>query len=249
MKLKSKINNVFVLLGAVLLLGGTAGMIYAQPDLSTTIVICVIFVVMLYVAGISFKWIGGVLAAVIPAITFGIYYIQQPGMDENYQIRRILSWLYPDRYSADITSQQQHAIMAIGSGQLYGKGLFNTSIYSMKFGNYLMEEDTDFIFSVIGEETGFVGCSAVILLLFLIVLECIYTGIRSKDLAGRLICIGVASLIAFQSFTNISVNTGIFPNTGLPLPFVSAGLSSLLSLYIGMGFVLNVSMQRKQNST
>lgn len=249
MKLKNKINNVFVLLGALILLGGTAGMIYLQPDLSTTIVVCVIFIVMLYVAGISYKWIGGVLAALVPVAAFGIYFIQQPGMDEHYQIRRILSWLYPDRYSADITSQQQHAIMAIGSGQLYGKGLFNTSIYSMKYGNYLMEEDTDFIFSVIGEETGFVGCSAVILLLFLIVLECIYTGIRAKDLSGRLICIGMATLVAFQSFTNISVNTGIFPNTGLPLPFISAGLSSLLSLYIGMGFVLNVSMQRKQNST
>ena len=112
-----------------------------------------------------------------------------------------------------------------------------------------MEEDTDFIFSVIGEETGFVGCSAIILLLFLIVLECIYTGIRAKDLSGRLICIGIATLIAFQSFTNISVNTGIFPNTGLPLPLVSAGLSSLLSLYIGMGFVLNISMQRYKSNT
>jgi rod shape determining protein RodA len=119
----------------------------------------------------------------------------------------------------------------------------------MKNGNYLMEEDTDFIFSVIGEETGFVGCTAIILLLFLIVLECIYTGIRARDLSGRLISIGMAALVAFQAFTNISVNTGLFPNTGLPLPFVSAGLSSLISLYIGMGCVLNVSIQRKSSGT
>lgn len=247
--LNKKINNVFVLLGVVLLLGGNAILILDQPDLSTTIVVCIIFVFMLYMAGISFKWIGGVVAAMIPVGIYGLYYIQQPGMDQNYQVRRILSWLYPDRYSADITSQQKHAIMAIGSGQLYGKGLFNTSVYSMKNADYLMEEDTDFIFSVIGEETGFVGCTAVILLLLLIVLECIYTAIKARDLAGRLICIGMAALVSFQSFTNICVNTGLFPNTGLPLPFVSAGLSSLISLYVGMGFVLNVSMQRKRSNT
>ena len=247
--LRKRIDNVLVLLGAAALLGGNAVLILDQPDLSTTIVICVIFVFMLYVAGICYKWIGGVIAAMIPVGIYGLYYIQQPGMDSNYQIRRILSWLYPDRYSVDVTSQQKHAIMAIGSGQLYGKGLFNTSVYSMKNADYLMEEDTDFIFSVIGEETGFVGCAAIILLLLLIVLECVYTAIKARDLAGRLICIGMAALVSFQSFTNICVNTGLFPNTGLPLPFVSAGLSSLISLYIGMGFVLNVSMQRKRSNT
>ncbi|MBQ8814315.1 MAG: rod shape-determining protein RodA [Lachnospiraceae bacterium] len=244
-----QINNVFVLIGGAALLGGNAVLILLQPDLSTTIVFCVIFVIMLYVAGISYKWIGGVVAALIPVGIFGLYYIQQPGMDEHYQVRRILSWLYPDRYSVDVTAQQRHSIMAIGSGQLYGKGLFNNSVYSMKNADYLMEEDTDFIFSVIGEETGFVGCTAVILLLFLIVVECIYTGIRARDLAGRLICIGMAALVSFQAFTNICVNTGLFPNTGLPLPFVSAGLSSLISLYLGMGFVLNVSIQRKRSSS
>ena len=245
---RKRINNIFVLLGGGALLGGHALLILLEPDLSTTIVFCVIFVIMLYVAGISYKWIGGVVAAVIPVGVYGLYMIQQPGMDQNYQVRRILSWLYPDRYSVDVTAQQRHSIMAIGSGQLYGKGLFNNSVYSMKNADFLMEEDTDFIFSVVGEETGFVGCMAIILLLLLIVVECIYTAARTKDLAGRLICIGMAALISFQSFTNICVNTGLFPNTGLPLPFLSAGLSSLISLYIGIGFVLNVSMQRKRGS-
>ena len=245
---RKRINNIFVLLGGGALLGGHALLILLEPDLSTTIVFCVIFVIMLYVAGISYKWIGGVVAAVIPVGVYGLYMIQQPGMDQNYQVRRILSWLYPDRYSVDVTAQQRHSIMAIGSGQLYGKGLFNNSVYSMKNADFLMEEDTDFIFSVVGEETGFVGCMAIILLLLLIVVECIYTASRTKDLAGRLICIGMAALISFQSFTNICVNTGLFPNTGLPLPFLSAGLSSLISLYIGIGFVLNVSMQRKCGS-
>ena len=89
------------------------------------------------------------------------------------------------------------------------------------------------------------GCAIVILLLFLIVIECIYIGSKSKDLAGKLICCGMATLIGFQSFINLCVATGLFPNTGIPLPFVSYGLTSLVTLYAGMGLVLNVALQRK----
>ena len=135
--------------------------------------------------------------------------------------------------------------MAIGSGQLYGKGLFNTTLESVKNGNFLMEEDTDFIFAIVGEEMGFVGSCMVIGLLTLVILECIWLGARAKDLSGRLICTGMAALIAFQGFINIGVASFMLPNTGLPLPFVSAGLSSLLSLFLGMGVVLNAGMQRK----
>ena len=138
--------------------------------------------------------------------------------------------------------------MAIGSGQLRGKGLFNNTLSSVKNGNFLSEEQTDFIFAVIGEEMGFIGCVAVIILYALVVYECIWIASRAKDTAGRLICTGVASLLAFQSFANIAVATGIFPNTGLPLPFISSGLSSLLSMYIGIGIVLNIGLQRKSTN-
>lgn len=135
--------------------------------------------------------------------------------------------------------------MAIGSGQLWGKGLSNTEIASVKNGNFLIEEQTDFIFAIVGEEMGFVGGLVVIGLLLLIVIECLLMASRAKDLSGRLICVGMATLLAFQSFANIAVATAIFPNTGLPLPFISSGVSSLLSIYIGMGVVLNVGLQRK----
>ena len=135
--------------------------------------------------------------------------------------------------------------MAIGSGQLYGKGLFNTTLESVKNGNFLMEEDTDFIFAVVGEEMGFIGSCVVIGLFVLIILECIWLAARAKDMSGRLICIGMASLLAFQAFINIGVASYLLPNTGLPLPFISAGLSSLISIFMGMGLVLNVGMQRK----
>lgn len=168
---------------------------------------------------------------------------------EKYQAQRILAKLFNDSSKyADLNRQQNVSMMAIGSGQLWGKGLNTDTLSSVKNGNFLSEEQTDFIFAVIGEELGFVRCVAIIALFALLVWECIWMANRAKDTEGKLICIGMATLIAFQSFANIAVATGIFPNTGLPLPFISSGLSSLLSIYIGMGIVLNVGLQRKISS-
>ena len=136
--------------------------------------------------------------------------------------------------------------MAIGSGQLTGKGLDNNTTTSVKNGNFISEPQTDFIFAIVGEELGFVGSCIVIALLLLIVIQCILIGVRSQDLAGRIICCGVGGLIGFQSFINIGVATNMLPNTGVPLPFVSYGLTSLVSLYIGIGFVLNVGLKTKK---
>ena len=133
--------------------------------------------------------------------------------------------------------------MAIGSGQLTGKGLNNNTTTSVKNGNFLSEPETDFIFAIIGEELGFVGCCIVILLLLLIVIECILIGQKAKDTGGRLICGGVAALIGTQSFINVSVATMIFPNTGISLPFISYGLTSVVCFFIGIGLVLNVGLQ------
>ena len=156
-----------------------------------------------------------------------------------------MAWLDPTNYS-ETAYQQNNSIMAIGSGQLWGKGLNNSVVTSMKNSNYIVEPQTDFIFAVAGEELGFVGTIAIIILLLLITLECILIARKAKDLSGRLICCGMAALIAFQGFINICVATGLMPNTGIPLPFVSYGLTSLISLYIGMGFVLNVGLQPKK---
>ena len=114
----------------------------------------------------------------------------------------------------------------------------------MKNGNYISEAQTDFIFAIIGEELGFIGSAAVIFLEMFIAFECFLIAKNAKDTAGTIICCGMGALVCFQSFINIGVATGILPNTGIPLPFVSYGLTSLVSLFIGMGFVLNVSMQR-----
>ena len=157
-----------------------------------------------------------------------------------------MAFLYPgDEEYSDDTMQQDNSIMAIGSGKLTGKGYDNSKVSSVNKANFVSEIQTDFIFAVAGEELGFVGASAIILLLFAISVECLLTARRAKDLSGRLICCGVGTLVAFQSFLNICVATGLTPNTGTPLPFVSYGLSSLVSLFIGMGLVLNVGLQNR----
>ena len=220
-------------------------LIASEPDLSTTIVVLVCIFSMIFVAGLSYRWIGAALAVVLP-FSIGFTALLQRGLVpflKPYQVKRILAFLYPSRY-ADANLQQDNSIMAIGSGQLFGKGLNNNTLASVKNGNFLSEEQTDFIFAVIGEELGFLGCLLVILLYAVIVYECLYIAGKAKNAEGRIICVGVGVLIAFQGFSNIAVATGIFPNTGLTLPFISYGVSSLLSFYMGVGLVLNVGLQR-----
>ena len=242
------ILNTWKILGlSALLFGLPAFLVVNQPDLSTTISLCVIFVTVIFVAGLSWKLIGGALVVGIPAVVVFISLIMQPdqGIVEDYQRRRILAWLNPAVY-ADEAYQQQNSITAIGSGQLVGKGLNNNLVTSVKNGSFIAEPQTDFIFAVAGEELGFIGCATIILLLALIVLECIQIGRRSREFSGTLICCGVAGYIGFQSFVNICVATGLMPNTGIPLPFVSYGLTSLVTLYMSIGFVLNVGLQPKK---
>ena len=246
MKYQEQISTFRALAVSAVLIAFPLGLVL-KSDLSTTIVTTLIFITLLFIAGISYKIIGGVAAVCAPAVIVVLYLIMQPDQEiiKSYQLKRILAWRYPQKYP-DGAYQQQNSIMAIGSGQLWGKGLNNDNFDSVKNGNFISEPHTDFIFSVAGEELGFVGAAAIIILLTLIALECIFIGRKAKDLAGRLICCGMAALIGFQSFVNISVTTGLLPNTGLTLPFVSYGLTSLVTLYIGIGIVLNVGLQPKK---
>lgn len=220
-------------------------LIYKQPDLSTSVMLIVIFCVLLYVGGLSYKIIFGALAVIIPVgiILLTLVLQEDQNIIKDYQQDRIMAWLHPDEYENTEGYQQTNSKIAIGSGQLFGKGLNNNEIASVKNGNFISEPQTDFIFAIIGEELGFVGGCIVIVLSSLISIECVLAARRASDIEGTVICAGMAAVVGFQSFFNISVATGIMPNTGLPLPFVSYGLTSLLSLYIGMGFVLNVRLQ------
>ncbi|MBQ3583261.1 MAG: rod shape-determining protein RodA [Lachnospiraceae bacterium] len=249
-KYREKLNTFPVLAGAVVLFVIPLALVLKQPDLSTSIIISLMFYGIMYVAGLSYKVIGGVLAVAIPVAVVLLYLIMQPNQQilEEYQYNRIIGFYDENNEVAEkISYQQENSVMAIGSGGLWGKGLNNNTTTSVKNGNYISEPQTDFIFCIVGEELGFVGSAAVIILLLFIVFECFYTGAHAPDLAGRIIACGYGVLIAVQSFVNIAVVTMLIPNTGLPLPFVSYGLSSLLSLFGGLGIVLNISLQRKES--
>lgn len=246
-----KIKEPKTILKAILLIAPSLFLIVTQPNLSNTICIAAIFFILLYIAGLDYKIVGTVLGvgvtAVVALLSF-IAYAESADLPflQGYQLDRILAWMYPDKYALSTALQQQNSIMAIGSGQLHGKGLNNNSFTSVKNGNFLLEADTDFIFAIIGEELGFVGCCIVIFLLLLIVVQCIFIGLKAQNLAGQVICGGVAAMIGIQSFINIGVATGVLPNTGLSLPFVSAGLTSIVCFYMSIGFVLNVGLQPKK---
>ena len=181
----------------------------------------------MFLSGVHYKIITGVLVTTIPIALVVGYIVLQPssGILADYQYQRIESFLNKDsdsQSSKDDKWQQENSILAIGSGGLTGKGFNdNGNVLSVKEGNFLPESHTDFIFAIVGEELGFVGAAAVILLLFAIVVECFITGSRAPTLHGRLFCFGFGVLLGVQSFVNIAVTTMILPNTGLPLPFVS----------------------------
>ena len=248
MQHEEDLSDKKTILKAVVLIAIPLALIYKEPNLSTTIATTALFCVLMYAGGLSYKFIGTVLLIVIPLAIVALSIVVQPDQKllDDYQQKRILAWLEPEKYASDDAYQQNNSVMAIGSGQLTGKGLNNNTTTSVKNGNFILEPQTDFIFAIVGEELGFVGCCIVIALLLLLVIQCILIGIRSQTMGGRIICCGVGSLIGIQTFINIAVATQLFPTTGIPLPFVSYGLTSLISLYIGIGLVLNVGLQPKK---
>lgn len=218
-------------------------LVYKEPDLSTSIMLLLIFCVIIFVGGIEWPVVVLALAAVIPSFLWIIY---QAAQGENsilseYQRNRILAWLHPEQYANSTAYQTINSMTAIGSGGLYGRG--SDEVNSLLNTGFISESQTDFIFTVIGETFGFIGCCAVVFLIFMITAKCFYIAARSADPRGRIIAAGMGSWIGLQSFLNIGVATGLLPNTGIPLPFVSYGLTSLVCLYTGIGFILNVRMQ------
>ena len=247
MKYKEKLNTFRILFLTLLLAVPPIYLVFDQPDLSTTILITVVFCAILFVGGLSWKIIGTVLAVALPAMMVFLTIIMQEDQTliKPYQRNRIMAFIDPVAYADAEAYQQINSVIAICSGQLFGKGLNNNEIASVKNGNFLPEPQTDFIFAVIGEEMGVVGTSAVIVLIILIAIRCVMIARTAKDAAGMIIAAGIGTLVGVQGFMNIAVATQMMPNTGLPLPFVSYGVTSLWCLYTGIGVVLNVRLQRR----
>ena len=249
MKNKEKLNRPSRIVFGIALFLVPWYLIYKEPDMSTSFVLLMIFITMLYVGGLSWKIIFGTLAVAVPIIVLGLMLVLQPDQEiiKDYQQARILAWLQPDEYSNDEGYQQQNSIVAIGSGQLTGKGYKNNEVGSVKNGNFISEPQTDFIFAIIGEELGFIGCMAVLLLILIIIIEVLRIGWSASELSGTLIAAGVAAHLGFQTFFNIAVTTGVMPNTGIPLPFVSYGMTSLISIFMELGVVLNIGLLKSRD--
>jgi len=218
--------------------------ILTQSDLSSSLVIVFIFAIMTYAAGLSYKIIIPVLSVGIPTFIGLLIYIQMPGQKllKDYQLSRIMAFFNPDAYAQGAAYQQNMSILSIGSGRLVGKVLEDSTQGARNY-VYVDVTESDFIFTVIGEELGFIGSCAILALLAIVVIKCLRVAKKASDYQGKLIAIGIASMFMFQVFANVGVATRLLPNTGLPLPFLSRGMSSTLSSAIGIGIILNIGLQ------
>ena len=241
---RSKINHLFVILLSIVTIAIPVLFILDQPNLSTSMIIMFIFIIMIFAAGLSWKIILPVIIIGIPTILGLFWYVQQDYqiLLDDYQQTRVLSILNPEEYQATMY-QQDNSVQAIGSGQLYGK-LFDNS--DKRNYDSIPISESDFIFAVAGEEVGFIGCCLILALYGIIIYFCLTTAKQAPDYMGMLIAIGIASMFMFQVFVNIGVTTSFLPNTGVPLPFLSSGLSSLISGMLAIGIILNIRLQPKR---
>lgn len=222
-------------------------LILLEPHLSPCIVLLLLFCVIVLVSGISYKVILTVFLIVAPLaatllIGVGMFHWDVPFI-KSYQINRILDFKGEEENSAG-KFQQNQSVAAIQSGGAYGKALMKDK----QVRNYsnIYSNESDFIFAAVGEEYGFVGCCIIIFLYLILVLRCLRIAAHAPDLMGRIICTAISALFMFQGFINVGVATNILPNTGMPFPFISYGLTSLISSMIAVGLVLDIGLQSKR---
>ncbi len=219
--------------------------IIMQPDLGTSLVFVAIFLGMILVSGITWKLLLPIFTGfTLLGGTVMYFAILRPDLlkyvgVKQYQFARIYSWLDPHSYSSNEGMQLVKSLLAVGSGQTKGKGFANREVY-------LPESHSDFIFSTIGEEFGFIGGSILISLFFLLIYQITRTGLDTKNPFYTYICVGVISMLAFHVFQNIGMTIQVLPITGIPLPFISYGGSSLLSNMLAMGVVLSIRYHYKK---
>ena len=218
-----------------------AGITVLQGEIGSVIVMAVIFYLMLFFGGTDWKWLS--LMALIAAIGIGtiIIYGLISG-SESFRLQRILSFLEPAKYPLSGGYQILNSEQAIGSGGLTGIGLFISGSLSQL--NFVPEDWTDFVFATVGEAVGFIGCIVIILLYLAMLLRMLYLARFTFDKFGRMIIIGVMSMLFIHVFENIAMTIGLMPITGIPLPFISYGGSNLLTNVVGVSLVLNVVKNR-----
>jgi len=211
-------------------------LIVAQPDLGTILIISASIVTIIAVSGAASRWVFGLIALAI----LGGFVAVQTGVVSDYQVKRLESFIDPNADPLYTGYQLRQSRITIGSGGLTGTGLFDGPQTS---GRFVPEQQTDFIFTVAGEQLGFLGSGSIILLYTIIIFRGFAIARRSEDMFGRLVSIGVVSWFAFQTFENIGMTMGLMPMTGVPLPFLSYGGSSMFACLIGFGLLQNVHLR------
>lgn len=232
---KNKVNDFRYIGISLIVVAGLMAFIFLQPDLSTSLVLLVIWFALLWSTGLSWKNLGIFFVGGISLAAIAYPFLQ------DYQKARVTAFLFPDpnaSYGAEYNINQ--AIITLGNGGFFGRGYGQGSQIQLRF---MKVRHTDFIFSAIGEEFGFVGNVFVIVMLAIILWRIMRVAARSHDMFGALICVGVATIIFFHTLINIGMNLQLMPVTGLPLPFVSYGGSSLLSMMLGIALVESVAVR------
>jgi len=244
-KHEESVNKPLMLLLTLALVFLPVLLIIRQPSLSAALVVGTLSLGILFAGKLSYKYILPVLALTVPLLIIALVDLSRETpviitrFLKDYQIGRIMLWLEPD-ISDDRYFQTMQSIRAIGSGLLDGKGLTNSD-------TVVPYSHNDFIFAVIGEELGFVGCITVLFCFLIIVLKCLLIAYKAVDVNGRLIASGVGIMLAFQTFVHVGVATGVLPNTGTPLPFISYGGSSMWVSMASIGLCINVGMSKTKS--
>jgi rod shape determining protein RodA len=230
-------RDLRTLLTSLAIVAPVAGLVFIEPDLGTTIVFFAIWLGVVVVAGVSRSHLmvmGAIFIAALPFLwTFAI---------ADYQVERVSVLVDPERDPLDAGYNVIQSQIALGSGQVLGKGFTNGDQTQLE---YLKVATKDFIFSLMGEEFGFVGAMVMFALFILLLMRGIRAAQLAGDTAGQLVAVGIVMLILMQAFINIAVNVSLFPVTGIPLPFVSQGGSSLVSLFVSLGILQSIVMRHR----
>jgi len=212
-------------------------LVFSQPDLGSSVVFAAIWFGMVLVAGAKWQHLFGLLGTAVVSIPFVFLTVVT-----DYQRERIAIWLDPGSDPLGAGFQPLQAEISIGSGGLFGKGLIEGTQTQL---GYLRTDTTDYVFSVLGEELGFLGALVLFALFIVLLWRAVRVAELSRDLFGRLLATGLVIYILLQTFINVGVNVGLLPVTGIPLPFVSQGGSSLITLFIGLGILQSILLRHR----
>jgi rod shape determining protein RodA len=231
-----KLDSLGTILGACVLVGPPLILVMIQPDLGTSMVFAAILAGMLWMSGASLKWLGALSAAVVGMVPLGWTYLLR-----DYQKERLTSFLNPTPDVSGPGYQLYQSQIAVGSGGWFGRGLTNGT---QAQGDFLPVQTTDFVFSVLAEELGFIGAIVLFALFVLLLWRVLVAAWRCRDPFGTLFASGLAAMILFQLVVNVGMVMGIMPITGIPLPFVTHGGASLVSLAIGLGILQSINIRQ-----